>query len=252
MRRRRNPLMLVLAGVGLLAGCTSGADEAAPTGRSDPPSETIAGDSAGPEDGYSIAYESPDADDFNRLLDPEQGLEELQPVEILNVDTVGVDRLVISFEMESHHCFGVMTAVDETEAEVVIDVRSGRRPGVDGAECTYGIFPYTTAVELASPLGDRVIVQAEPMEPAAAAGTGDVARAPGPEGGNGLEGIDTSVVEGFLGDHVEEGVEWAILNGVEWRILSYDGEPMDTDGPVDPERLSFVVEGDLIVAYEWS
>ena len=38
----------------------------------------------------------------------------------------------------------------------------------------------------------------------------------------------------------------------EWRILSYDGEPVDADGPTDSDRISFVVEWDLIVAYEWS
>jgi alkyl hydroperoxide reductase subunit AhpC len=56
----------------------------------------------------------------------------------------------------------------------------------------------------------------------------------------------------LIGRRIEDGVEWAIAHDVTWRVLSYDGVPVADDGPLDTTRISFVVDSDRIVRFEWS
>ncbi len=259
-------------GAALLAACSSGADQSGSASTPEP-SDSVTETGLDTE----LAFASPDADDFNKLLTSQDGLSELQPVEILGVDTLDPHRLVISFEMESHHCFGVHTAVEESEAEVFLDITSGRQPGISPSSCTYGVFPYTVAVELAAPLGERSISAAETGPPAddaaesqpaaepADAGTGDPASVdpasvdPASVDPTSVDptsvdptSVDPSEVGHFVGRHVEDGVEWALANNRPWRIVSQDGKRVDDGSPEDPNRVSFTVVADVIVSYHWS
>lgn len=253
-------LVALLAAVAL-AGCTGGGDGAS-------------GDGAGGADGggqaagggttattLSLSVASPTADDVDKLLPSEEGLVDLQQVEVLAVDETGPGELLVSFEMGSHHCYGVHSAVTETATQVVVDLRTGRHAGDAPAACTYGVFPYTTGITLAGPLGDREVVTTAELSSSVAgansttapAGTGvDVA---GDEVLDPAEidpaDIPADDVDRYVGHHVEDGVEWALANQLPWRILSEDGTSRD-DGTHDVSRLSFIVVADRIVGYEWS
>lgn len=286
MRRATDKALLVsglmVAGCALLAACTSGTDEATP--------ETTPGEGGTAGEAEVIAFENPDADDFNLLLESRDDLIGGNPVAILNVEGTGGTELILSFEMGSHHCFGVQADAEESQTDVVLEIKTGLLPGVDPASCRYGVYPYTTSVRLAEPLGDRTIATAEEQEPTvddgsaaaqtaeenaaednatepAAEGTPEPEASPEPEaanppaGGGGampvpLEQDGTTLTiddaSQLIGRHVEDGVEWAIANDVEWRVLSYDGEQVAEDSPLDTTRISFVVDSDLIVRFEWS
>ena len=267
------------AGCALLAACTGGTDEATPEA-------TMPGEGGTAGQAEVIAFENPDADDFNLLLESRDDLIGGNPVAILNVEGTGGTELVLSFEMGSHHCFGVQADAQESETDVVLEIKTGLLPGVDPASCQYGVYPYTTSVTLEAPLGDRTIATAEMREPAAddepteaeatdpadegtppaeaepeaEPGTGPDTANP-PAGGGGAmpvpleQGGTTLTIDDasqLIGRHVEDGVEWAIANDVEWRVLSYDGEQVAEDSPLDTTRISFVVDSDLIVRFEWS
>lgn len=236
----------------LLAGCTSdGTDDA--IGLDDVPNTTPGTDAE-----YSIAFDSPDADDFDKLLAAADNLIDVEIAEILNVEIEDEHRLVLSFEMESHHCFGVQSTAAETENEVILNLLVGRQAEVAPHSCGYGIFPYTTEVSLAAPLGDRTLVVAEPSEPDARGVAAVAAEAAGAET---VDAPPTSTpaqlpandTEWLLGSNVEDGVEWAINNGYEWRVLSFDGNDIEgvADGLDDMAWIGFRVQADLIVAYEW-
>ncbi len=259
--QRAVPLALGLA---LLAGaCTSaggddaGAPASLPMGDDTAAIEAAADDSVAEVD----TTPTPDAEDFNRLLTSEADLTGLRPVDVLAVDTVDGDetRLLVTFEMESHHCFGVTTDVRESDLDVVVEVRTGLRAGVSAADCELGVYPYTTEVALEGALDGRVISTAELREPAAEPERNDVEAAATPAAADPIESIGAVDVlpaaddtPALVGMAVEDGVEWALVNGVEWRLLSVDGESMSDDDTVDPGRISFVVERDRIVAFEWS
>jgi hypothetical protein len=240
---RRRPVLLVTVAL-LLSGCSGGGEASGPGSVAEPPGASSgSGTGATGSTGAELAFDSPDADDFNLLVVAEDGLVDLKEVEILGVDASDSRQLVVSFEMGSHHCHGVQVAVDESGAEVVLDLRTGRRPGVSPGACAYGVFPYTTEVALARPLGERAVsTSAAPDRDQAEVDPAAVDPA----------GIDVTDVDIYLGRPIEDGVEWALANDRPWRILSQDGEPVDDVGPADPDRISFVVEADLIVGYEWS
>ncbi len=238
---------LMLAGFVLAAGCTSGADGAA-DGTDDP--ATLGFDGSGETVSASETFANPDADDFNLLLPSESGLSDLQPVDVLDVsaDDVAGDRLIVTFEMGSHECFGVETLVEETDNVVSIEVLAGVRPGVSPVNCELGVYPYTTELVLAAPLGDRVLGTAEPREPEVAAAIDDAA----PTESIGRVDVlpDADDAPALVGEYVEDGVEWALDNGVDWRIVSLDGEVMEAEGE-NPDRIGFVVERDRIVELVW-
>ncbi|MGI9613989.1 MAG: hypothetical protein ACR2QO_13860 [Acidimicrobiales bacterium] len=282
MRRATSTALLVsglmVAGCAVLAACTGGTDEAAPE-------TTPLGEGGAAGEADLIAFENPDADDFNLLLESSDDLIGSNPVAILNVEGTGGTELILSFEMGSHHCFGVRADAQESETDVVLEIKTGLLPGVDPASCRYGVYPYTTSVTLAEPLGERTISAAEEREPAADDGSADARTAedeatepaaegtPEPEGESQTEAANPPAGGGgampvpleqdgttltiddasqLIGRHVEDGVEWAITNDVEWRVLFYDGEQVAEDSPLDTTRISFVVDSDLIVRFEWS
>jgi len=263
--------LAVLAAAFTLAGCTSGGAGGPGEAEGLPaPADGTASTTVSP------AAQSPTADDFNKLLVSEDGLVEPQQVEILGVDETGPGELLVSFEMASHHCYGVHAAVAETDTAVTLDLHTGRRVGVSPAACSFGVFPYTTQVTLESPLGEREVVTGADTGSAAAAVTGAGATG-GTTGRDGTvagptgeadtttatlaAGLDPAEVDPatipadgidrYMGRHVEDGVEWALANERSWRILSEDGTSL-ADGSIDPERLSFTVVADVIVGYEWS
>ncbi|MEZ5410935.1 MAG: hypothetical protein R2761_23095 [Acidimicrobiales bacterium] len=234
----RNPMprlgLAVLAASFALAACTAGGG-AAGSGEADgrpSPGDGVAGD--GTSTTLSPAAQSPTADDFNKLLTSEDGLMEPQQVQIVAVDETGPGVLLVSFEMASHHCYGVHAAVTETAAAVTLDLHTGRRPGASPASCPFGVFPYTTELTLAAPLGEREVATT-----AEATAQVDPATIPADE------------LDRYVGHHVEDGVEWAVANERAWRILSEDGTNL-ADGSSDPARLSFTVVADVIVGYDWS
>ena len=260
--------LLALLG-GAVTGCSGGGDSddgaGAPT--SDPQAETGTdtgtdadpGADAGSGDTTGeLPFGEPRADEVNLLLESEDDLDGVAPAEILDVriDDDDPSRVVLSFEMGSHHCHGVQLTVDESPTEVSFGLASGRLPGVAPTDCGYGVFPYTTAAQLAAPVGTRTLAVAEQREPTADTGNGGSDPADGSTGGGadgGAQPIVTGLdAEAVIGHQIEDGIEWAEANGVEWRLLRYDGESMVEDDRTDPERLSFVVERDVIVAYEWS
>lgn len=188
MRRlpRTYPLAIVLAGTGLLLGCSAGNDASEPTTTEQPVTANSSSDrgndgwtqpsigSAPADDEASdviddddlvMAFDEPDSHDFNLLLASETALVLPHPVEILNVEISRSDELTVSFEMESHYCFGVHSTVDETDLEVIVGIQTGQHEGIDPSRCSYGIYPYTTAIPLDGPLGDRAITVAETVEP---------------------------------------------------------------------------------------
>ena len=274
----RNPAprlgLAALAATFALAACTGGGGDGG------------SGDAEGlpaPADGAtattaSPAVQSPTADDFNKLLSSEDGLVEPQQVEIVAVDETAPGVLLVSFEMASHHCFGVHAAVTETDAAVTLDLHTGRRAGVSPAGCPFGVFPYTTEVTLGAPLGAReVMTDADTGSAAGGIGTGTgtasaggvTSGTTGPDATTGDDGttaapdalldpaevdpatIPADGIDRYVGHHVEDGVEWALANQRTWRILSEDGTDL-ADGSSDPGRLSFTVVADVIVGYEWS
>jgi len=273
---------VVAAGAILLGACTAGGDGASP--QATPTTEL---DSTGDGSGVpAIAFENPDADDFNLLLPSRDDLIDPSPAPILGVEGTE-DELVVSFEMQSHHCHGVHAVAAESDTEVTLAIETGLLPAVDSAACQYGVYPYTAAVVLSDPLGDRSISIAELREPERAASssedpTADTSRTdegvepdeapPTTEpGGSSTEanttGDNSATVSPMerggpaitiedasqlIGRPIEDGVEWAIANDVEWRMLSYDGEPVAEQSPLDTSRISFVVDGDRIVRFEWS
>lgn len=265
--------LAVLAAAFALAGCTSGGGSGEAEGL------PVPADGASSAATGSPAVQSPTADDFNKLLISEDGLVELQQVEILGVDETGPGVLLVSFEMASHHCYGVHAAVAETDTAVTLDLHTGRRDGVSPAGCPFGVFPYTTEVTLAAPLGDREVVtdaQTGSGESGTGAVAGDAGTTSGTTGLDGTTDVGTTTaaaaapatagldpaevdpatipVEGidrYVGHHVEDGVEWALANDRTWRIVSEDGTSR-ADGSTDPARLSFTVVADVIVGYEWS
>jgi len=273
------------AGALLVAACTSdGSESATPDTEQGSVVDTGTDSEAGTD--YAIAFDNPTSEDFNRLLPSEDDLLDLQPAAILNVEgdlETGDDptSLIVSFEMESHHCYGVQAEVTESANEVIIEILTGLRAGIESASCAYGIYPYTTAVPLETPLGDRTIVPAELREPeveVAGVTTGSQPPVTVPDGsgqdptttdtdpattspdGTGAttppgerEGNPPPVVGAHLvGQFVEDGVEWAIDQGIVWRVISFDGVPYAEESPDDPNRISFVVERDRIVSVAWS
>lgn len=286
------PLLPAGLAVALLMGaCSNGQDESTPTiptpSTDDSGSEASAGgETGGGGEADTIAYESPGADDVDLLLQSTDGLVDPRPTPILNVEGTDGTELILSFEMESHHCYGVHARVDEGEIEVVLSIETGVLPDVDPTACRYGVYPYTTAITLAEPLGARTITttvrepvaapdrSGGPIEPAPEAGE-DPTTPPGDASGGQDEQAATTVPPAgdptapspierggpaiaiddaaqLIGQRVEDGVEWAIANDVEWRVLSYDGEPVAEESSFDPTRLSLVVDRDLIVRFEWS
>ena len=265
--------LAVLAAAFALAGCTSGGSG----GPDEAEGLPVAGGGA-TSTTVSPAVQSPTADDFNKLLTSEDGLVELQQVEILGVDETAPGVLLVSFEMASHHCYGVHAAVTETDTAVTLDLHTGRRDGMSPASCPFGVFPYTTQVTLAAPLGDReVVTDAETGsgESGAGAAAGDAGTTSGTTGSDGTTDAGTTTadtaapaadldpaevdpatipvdgIDRYVGHHVEDGVEWALANDRPWRIVSENGTSR-ADGSTDPTRLSFTVVADVIVGYEWS
>lgn len=180
----------------------------------------------------------PGPEDFGLALESEDDLVDTFPLEVVDITVLDDDssQLVLAFEMGSHYCYGLHVDLDESDIEVAIGLSSGRRPGVSAADCQDGVYAYTTEVDLSSPLGDRPVVRAEPREPETDQSSGS----------------DESA-DSLIGRRIEEGVEWAMSHDIEWRLLSYDGEPSrGFDDTPNPERISFTVERDMIVAYEWS
>lgn len=262
------PTLLACAVV--FSGCTGADDQATDPGETSSTSSSSDGSTETTEMTTAdqiIAFAEPDADDFNKLLDSEENLVDPTAATILNVEAMSETGLVLAFEMESHHCFGPRTTVEETDTEILIELRTGQRADVDRAACTYGVYPYTTAVELEHPVGSRTITPAEDREPeqdAAATATDDPpSTSTTVDDGDDADvevtvpEDDTGPVAGdaadhLLGEYIEDGVEWAIDNGFAWRVASYDGVAETDDTSTDPERLSFVVERDRIVSYDWS
>ena len=272
---RWRPLAALACGVIALGACTADTDDTAPTTPGASTGETDAGVEAD-----VIAFDNPDADDFNRRLVSTDDLTAAYPVAVLNVEGTGGTELIVSFEMQSHHCFGVHSEVEESPSEVTLTLESGLLPGIDPASCQYGVYPYTTAVLLSEPLGERTIAIGEEREPTpapepagtgtaqqeppeATAGDGSTTTQPTTTSGSDPLAMPSPVEEGgptitiddasqLVGRPIEEGVEWAIANDVEWRVLSYDGEPVAEESPFDATRISFVVDADRIVRFEWS
>lgn len=264
-RSWRNPAprlgLAVLAIAFALAGCTTTASGGGGSGEAEgQPAPAGTGADGTVSTTASPVAQSPTADDFNKLLASEDGLVDVQQVEILGVDETGPGALLVSFEMASHHCYGVHAAVTETDTAVTLDLHTGRRDGVASAACPLGVFPYTTQVTLAAPLGEREVVTG--AEPSATAGattaTTTGATGTAPAAGAGLDpaqidpaAIPVGDIDRYVGRHVEDGVEWALANERAWRIVSEDGTSL-ADGSAEPERLSFTVVADVIVGYEWS
>ncbi len=293
------PVALRLLGAGLamamlLGACSDGSEQSTPTtspsaSTTDGASETDGSGTDGSGGAEPIVFESPGADDVDLLVPRAEELVDARPAAILDVAGTDGTELILSFEMGSHRCHGVRAQADETDEEVLLSIETGVLPGVDPASCRYGVYPYTTAVTLADPLGERPIstIVREPADVAGVEADGAVGTAPrggdptdggsaddptdpvdpddqtasGPPGGDPSApspierggptvGIDDAAQ--LIGRNVEDGVEWAIGHGVEWRILSYDGEPTADDSPFDSTRISFVVDRDLIVRFEWS
>lgn len=261
----------LIAGMVFLGGCTSAGDENGSSGQdSEQPEASTETEAAS----GGLPFTSPGAEDFNRVVAPRNDLTATVPVAVLAVDSLDALSLSVSFEMESHQCHGITAAVEETVAEIIIEVRTALLPERDLADCTYGIFPYTTVLELDAPVAGRTIVLAEDREPEPLAAA--EAAAPSPVDGqdefdvtsaddppadpdpgveqpsdDGAPATDPAI-DRFIGRHIEEGVEWAINNEIEWRLISQDGVPVEADGAIEPGTVGFVVEADLIVSYEIS
>jgi hypothetical protein len=283
MTRATSSILLALVVAGLALGACSGGGD--PQAAPDPDPLTGSAATSNQPDGATImlASDSPTADDYHKLVASEDGLSELQPVQILDAATpvgtpVGTPAglspqpqlgasvpqgLVVSFEMQSHHCYGIHVSVTESDTEVVLDLQTGRRDGVPPTACTYGVYPYSTEVTLASPLGGRSLTTSaeRPAQTSGAASGGTsptrVPAATATDGQTDPAAIDPSLipaldVDRYVGQHVEDGVEWALANDRPWRIVSEDGEARPDDSGADRERLSFTVVADVIVAYEWS
>lgn len=285
-------LVGTVAVIGLLAvaGCSSSDDASgAPAGDGAPASDDAGATTNGstvtttlPEPAeYTVAFEEPGAEEVNLLLAESDELLAERQVEILDVQGGADDtELVLAFELESHRCYGIRTEIVESGTEVVITLIGGQLIDVNPASCTYGTYPYTASVTLDDVLGGRAIVPAEPTEPELATavpwrppptaadaddqGTPDDTDPTGGVGANGEAGDEAPAADGggadggprtadhLLGWFVEDGVEWAIDNDIEWRLLTVDGDAVGARMLEDPDRISFVVEADRIVAYEWS
>lgn len=251
--------LAVLAAAFALAACTSGGAGGSGEAEGLPaPAEGAISTTVSP------TAQSPTADDVNKLLTSEDGLVEPQQVEILAVDETAPGVLLVSFEMASHHCYGVHAAVTETGTTVTLNLHTGRRAGVTPAGCPFGVFPYTTQLTLAGPLGEREVVTDAgtptggtgtitgiPGEGSTATTTAAPATAPLDPAEIDPATIPAAGIDRYLGHHVEDGVEWALANERAWRILSEDGANL-ADGSSDANRLSFTVVADVIVGYEWS
>ncbi len=261
MTTRTMILGAVLAGV-VAAGCSSGGDSG--DGAAEP--TTVPADSGTATDGavsdgdepgqvdYAVAFEEPGADDLNRLLEPADELLAERQIEILDVAIADEATVVLAFELGSHHCNGVRTEIEESDTEVVVTLIGGQLAEVNPAACAYGTYPYTAEVVLDEPVGDRTIIPAEPTEPDEVTPT-PWRPAPTADGTDepdeAAEDADLNV-DFLLGEFIEDGVEWALANDIEWRLLIVDGEPVGARALENPDRLSFVVDADRIVAYEWS
>lgn len=281
---------VAVIGLFAVAGCSSSDDgSAAPAddgaSASDDAGATTNGSTATtalPEPAeYTVAFEEPGADEVNLLLEESDDLLAERQVEILDVQGGADDtELILAFELESHRCYGIRTEIVESGTEVVITLIGGQLIDVNPASCTYGTYPYTASVTLDDVLGGRAIVPAEPTEPELATavpwrppptaadpddeGTAGDTGQTGGDGGDGEAGDEAPAADGaeadgdprnadhLLGWFIEDGVEWAIDNDIEWRLLTVDGDAVGARMLEDPDRISFVVEADRIVAYEWS
>ena len=58
--------------------------------------------------------------------------------------------------------------------------------------------------------------------------------------------------ETLIGRHIEDGIDWAEARDIDWRVVKLAGRDVPTDGSVDPNRLSFETDIDLIVSIDWS
>lgn len=253
-RPRSYGCAVLMAGTVLFGACTATDDQTSPPDGVDEVMDetTNVGSMASTETTGTasvVAFAEPDAEDFNKLLASDDDLDSLQIASILNVEETDTNQLLISFEMESHYCFGPRTRIEETDSEITIELRTGRRLGVAPGACTYGIYPYTTLVELDKPIGSRTMTQAEAREPEPASSASPKASTP-----DIVEETDTGADPALqlIGGFVEDGVEWAISSDTAWRILSYEGVPVEDNSADDPDRISFVVVGDRVVSYEWS
>lgn len=224
----------------LASSCSPGSDEAQP----DKASTTDAEDSEELSSDSSDGSKGPDVgtaeDGFLETVEVRTDLEDTTPVDVLEV-TSNDTELVLTFEMGSQQCYGVDASVDEGDSEVVLNVQTGRLPEASEA-CVEGVYPYQVSIPLGEALDDRPIRQAEPEEPAEEPMEEPAAQALA----SGKPSVDH-----LMGLPVEEGVQWAIENELEWQLSSYGGVAREV-GSKDENRLSFEVESDKIVGIEWA
>ncbi len=238
MRVSRQSVQLVGFVVALgviMSSCSSGQGSAEP-------SKTIPGTTV--VDSVDVGSNGTDLataeEGFMEMVEVRLDLEEPTTVDVLEV-TSNDSELVLTFEMGSQQCYGVDASAEEVDGEVVLNVESGRLPDV-AEPCVEGVYPYRVTVPLEAPLEGRSIRQAEPREPA---------REPTEEPAAEALATGKPDVVHLIGRPVEEGVQWAIENELEWHLASYDGVVVEPDG-VDENRLSFEVRSDRIIGVSWA
>ena len=94
---------------------------------------------------------------------PLEALTELASLASVSPQEASPGTLQVAFVGASDQCYGFLVDVSESETEVAVGVSTGLLPGASADDCDDEVFDYTIAVELDEPVGERILLAADPQ-----------------------------------------------------------------------------------------
>ncbi|MFY2787231.1 hypothetical protein [Rhodococcus sp. MALMAid1271] len=141
----------------LLVGCSSatGSDEeTTPTRSATNPVGLVQPPSAPP-----VPHEVP-VGDVGTMFEPTPDLLRATTTPFESWSQVSPNTIAVHFVTGTPECYGADATVDETDTTVTIELRTGTRPDAADKSCIMVAVYATMQVTLASPLGNRTILNA--------------------------------------------------------------------------------------------
>lgn len=132
----------------VLAGCSSGTEDAAePTSTSQPPTTTaVPTIPKTPVEDFRTTY-TPRPDIVRAYDTPVESWSELNP-----------NTIAVNFTAGTPECYGIDPVVTETDTTVEVTVRAGVLPETADKMCVLISLMGTVEVPLQAPIGDRTVV----------------------------------------------------------------------------------------------
>ncbi|WP_415975254.1 hypothetical protein [Rhodococcus sp. 077-4] len=141
----------------LLVGCSTasgGDDETIPTNDSTTPVGLVQQPSAPP-----VPHEVP-VGDVGTMFEPTPNLIRATTTPFESWSQVSPNTIAVHFVTGTPECYGADASVTETDTTVTIELRTGTRPDAADKSCIMVAVYATMQMTLASPLGNRTILNA--------------------------------------------------------------------------------------------